>query len=84
MEDAEDDRREAEEEWLMAVMVKNVRDMAYAEASYSRVELRGVGRSLSSLLSVGTKSWVEFPMSTLTFQTLVDAELREEVHHLGE
>jgi hypothetical protein len=46
----EDARREVEEERLAAVMPENVRDVAQVEAARLRMELEGMGRSLSLLL----------------------------------
>lgn len=63
VEDAEDAQRKAEEEQLTEATVENVRDAAHVEVARLRVELRGMGHSLSLLLSASTRPKVTFPAS---------------------
>lgn len=63
VEDAEDAQRKAEEEQLTEATVENVRDATHVEVACLRVELRGMGHSLSLLLSASTRLKVTFPAS---------------------
>jgi hypothetical protein len=57
----EDARREVKEEWLAMTIAENIHDATQVEVAHLRMELQGMGHSLSLLLPAGASLWVVFP-----------------------
>jgi hypothetical protein len=56
----EDAHREVKEEWLAMMTAENIHDATQVEAAHLRMELQGMGHSLSLLLPTGASLWAAF------------------------
>lgn len=81
---AEDARREAEKEWLVAATAENMCDAAQAQVARLRQSLKVRVVPFLHLCAPWTADSRPRSRIVLVFQTFVGEELREEAHRLGE